>query len=65
MNGVYGQYVAQLFKEWRSHANLRAFSTAKPAIVEALLTCAPHRLRAAFMRAVEYLAINAQRAHPP
>jgi hypothetical protein len=99
-----------LFKEWKSHANLRAFSTAKPAIVEgliwaaivvaavkrylahsvqiiaevatstlrtarcawqlipaiveALLACAPRRLRAAFMRAIEYLAVNAQRAHP-
>ena len=99
-----------LFKEWKSHANLRAFSTAKPAIVEgliwaaivvaavkrylahsvqiiaevatstlrtarcawqvipaiveALLTSAPNRLRAAFMRAIEYHASNAQRAHP-
>ena len=26
-----------LFKEWRSHANLRAFSTAKPAIIEGLI----------------------------
>lgn len=98
-----------LFKEWKSHANLRAFSTAKPAIVEgliwasiivaavkrylahsaqviaevatstlrtakcvwhvipalvdALLTPAPQRLHAAFMRAIEYLAINARRAH--
>ena len=26
-----------LFKEWKSHANLRAFSTAKPAIVEGLI----------------------------
>ena len=110
MNGVYGQYVAQLFKEWKSHANLRAFSTAKPAIVEgliwaaivvaavkrylahsvqliaevatstlrtakcawqvlpaiieALVLCQPHRLRAAFIRAIDYLTINAQRAHP-
>ena len=99
-----------LFKEWKSYANLRAFSTAKPAIVEgliwaaivvaavkrylahsaqiiaevtpstlrtakcawqvipaiieALLMSAPRRLRAAFMRAIEYLATNAQRAHP-
>lgn len=99
-----------LFKEWKSHANLRAFSTANPAIVEgliwaavivaavkrylahsaqiiaavatstlrtakctwqvipaiieALLTRTPHRLRAAFIRAIEYLAVNAQRAHP-
>jgi hypothetical protein len=99
-----------LFKEWKSHANLRAFSTAKPAIVEgliwaaivvaavkrylahsvqiiaevatstlrtarcawqvipaiveALLMSAPRRLRRAFMRAIDYLAINAQRAHP-
>ena len=40
MNGVYGQYVAQLFKEWKSHANLRAFSTAKTAIVEGLIWAA-------------------------
>ena len=99
-----------LFKEWKSHANLRAFSTAKPAIVEgliwaaivvaavkrylahsvqliaevatstlrtakcawqvlpaiieALLLCQPRRLRAAFIRAIDYLTINAQRAHP-
>ena len=99
-----------LFKEWKSHANLRAFSTAKPAIVEgliwaaivvaavkrylahsvqliaevatstlrtakcawqvlpaiieALLLCEPRRLRAAFIRAIDYLTINAQRAHP-
>ena len=26
-----------LFKEWKSHANLRAFSTARPAIVEGLI----------------------------
>lgn len=99
-----------LFKEWKSHANLRAFSTAKPAIVEgliwaaivvaavkrylahsaqrvaevatstlrtakcawhvipalvqALLSSAPRRLHAAFMCAIDYLAVNAQRAHP-
>jgi len=35
-----------------------------PAIVEALITPTPSRLRAAFMRAIEYLAGNAQRAHP-
>lgn len=29
-----------LFKEWKSHANLRAFSTAKPAIVEGLIWAA-------------------------
>ena len=99
-----------LFKEWKSHANLRAFSTANasivegliwaaivvaavkrylahsvqivaevatstlrtakcawqiiPGLVEALLAKAPQRLRAAFMRALEYLAVNALRAHP-
>ena len=99
-----------LFKEWQSHANLRAFSTAKPgiiegligaaivvaavkrylahsvqivaevatstlrtakcawhvlpAIIEALLLCEPRRLRAAFICAIDYLTINAQRAHP-
>ena len=99
-----------LFKEWKSHANLRAFSTAKPAIVEgliwaaivvaavkrylahsvqivaevatstlraarcawhlipaiveALLMSMPGQLHAAYMRAIEYLAVNAQRAHP-
>jgi hypothetical protein len=99
-----------LFKEWKSHANLRAFSTAKPAIVEGLIWAAivvaavkrylahsvqiiaevatstlrtakcawqvipalveallmpvPGRLRVAFMRAIDYLAVNAQRAHP-
>lgn len=99
-----------LFKEWKSHANLHAFSTAKPAIVEglvwaaivvaaikrylahstqiiaevatstlrtarcawqiipaiveALLLCEPRRLRKAFMRAIDYLAISARRAHP-
>jgi len=35
-----------------------------PAIVEALLMSAPRRLRAAFIRAIDYLAINARRAHP-
>ena len=35
-----------------------------PAIVEALLMSSPRRLRAAFMQAIDYLAINAQRAHP-
>ena len=34
-----------------------------PAIIEALL-CKPRRLRAAFIRAIDYLTINAQRAHP-
>jgi hypothetical protein len=99
-----------LFKEWKSHANLRAFSTVKPAIVEgliwaaivvaavkrylahsaqiiaevatstlraarcawqvipmlveAVLASSPRRLRTAFMHAVDYLAVNAQRAHP-
>lgn len=99
-----------LFKEWKSHANLREFSTAKPAIVEgliwaaivvaaikrylahsvqviaevatstlrtakcawqvmpaiiaALLKSAPHRIRVAFTAAIDYLAVNARRAHP-
>ena len=98
----------ELFKEWESHANLRAFSNAKPAIVEgliwaaivvaavkrylahsaqiiaevatstlrtarcarqvipaiveALLLSAPRQLRVAFMQAIDYLAINDQRA---
>ncbi len=105
-----GWQIELLLKEWKSHVNLRAFSTAKPAIVEgliwaaivvaavkrylahsvqvvaevatstlrtakcawqvipavveALLRSAPRRLRAAFIRAIDYLVINAQRAHP-
>ena len=35
-----------------------------PGLVEALLASAPQRLRAAFMRALGYLAVNALRAHP-
>ena len=56
--------IGSAFKEWKSHAHLRAFSTAKPAIVEGLIVSAPRRLRAAFMQAIDYLASNAQRAHP-
>ena len=99
-----------LFKEWKSHANLRAFSTVNPSIIEgliwaaivvaavkrylahsaqlvvgvatstlrtakcawqimpallkALLAGAPRGLRLAFLRAIDFLAVNAQRAHP-
>ena len=35
-----------------------------PGLVEALLAGAPQRLHAAFLRALEYLAVNARRAHP-
>ena len=44
-----------LFKEWKSHANLRAFSTAKPAIIEGLIWAA--RVVAAVKR---YRAHSAQ-----
>ena len=36
---VRGQ-IAWLFREWKSHANLRAFSTAMPAIIEGLIWAA-------------------------
>src|SRR6267378_4264236 len=66
--------VELLFKEWKSYANLHAFDTEKPAIVEGLIWAAiaaaalkrflAHMTQLLVKVAITYLACHAQRAHP-